>query len=126
MVPADDAAIESALRSAGAGQWLDGLPDGVRTRVGEHGQAVSGGERQRVALARALLADRPVLLADEPAAHLDGPTADAVTGVVMTPAAARSVVLVSHRPRDADLADIVVRLDRGRIHSVTVRDGAGR
>ncbi len=116
---ADDTAVESALQSAGAGRWLDNLPDGLHTRVGEHGRAVSGGERQRVALARALLASRPVLLADEPAAHLDLSTADAVTEVIMRPDPDRSVVLVSHRPQDVRFADVVVRLDRGRITSVT-------
>ncbi len=122
---ADDAAVTAALRSAGAGDWLDTLPDGIRTLVGEHGQAVSGGERQRVALARALLADRPVLLADEPAAHLDPDTADAVTEVVLRAGADRSVVLVSHRPQDVSFADLVVRLDRGRIVGLTP-DGAAR
>jgi ABC-type transport system involved in cytochrome bd biosynthesis fused ATPase/permease subunit len=92
-----------------------GLPDGLDTRVGENGQAVSGGERQRVALARAVLADRPVLLADEPAAHLDPETADAVTTLILRPAADRCVVLVTHRPGDARLADVVVRLERGRV-----------
>ena len=82
---ADDAEVEAALRDAGAGSWLDGLPLGMNTAVGEHGRAVSGGERQRVALARAILADRPVLLADEPAAHLDAATADAVTARIMRP-----------------------------------------
>jgi len=111
---ADSAEVESALRAAGAGGWLDGLPDGLETRVGEHGQAVSGGERQRVALARAVLAQRPILLADEPAAHLDPLTADAVTELILRPAPDRSVVLVTHRPADADLADVVVHLDQGR------------
>lgn len=111
---ADDGRVESALRDAGAGGWLDGLPLGVNTRVGEHGRAVSGGERQRVALARAILADRPVLLADEPAAHLDAPTAQAVTELIMRPEAGRTVVLVTHRPADEELADEVVRLDGGR------------
>jgi ABC-type transport system involved in cytochrome bd biosynthesis fused ATPase/permease subunit len=83
--------------------------------VGEHGQAVSGGERQRIALARAVLADRPVLLADEPAAHLDPATADAVTELILRPAVDRCVVLVTHRPDDALLADVVLRLDRGRL-----------
>ena len=122
---ADDAAVENALRSAGAGEWLDALPEGVQTRVGEHGQAVSGGERQRVALARALLAARPVLLADEPAAHLDPPTAASVTEVVMRPAADRCVVLVSHQPSDVRFADVVVRLDGGRVTSTTFAGRAG-
>ena len=121
---ADDEQITAALAAAGAGDWVAGLPDGLDTRVGEHGQAVSGGERQRVALARAVLADRPVLLADEPAAHLDPATADAVTNLILRPAADRCVVLVTHRPDDARLADVVVRLERGG--GAAIRSGSGR
>lgn len=111
---ASDDEVDAALRAAGAGVWVDSLPDGLGTRVGEHGQAVSGGERQRVALARALLADRPVLLADEPAAHLDATTADAVTDLIMRPAADRAVLLVTHRPGDAASADVVLEMVQGR------------
>jgi ABC-type transport system involved in cytochrome bd biosynthesis fused ATPase/permease subunit len=56
-----------------------------------------------------------VLLADEPAAHLDPATADAVTGLIMRPGPDRCVVLVSHRPADAALGDVVLHLDRGRM-----------
>jgi ABC-type transport system involved in cytochrome bd biosynthesis fused ATPase/permease subunit len=112
---ADDGQISAALAAAGAGDWVAGLPEGLDTRVGENGQAVSGGERQRVALARAVLADRPVLLADEPAAHLDPATADAVTDLILQPTVDKCVVLVTHRPGDARLADVVVRLERGRL-----------
>jgi ATP-binding cassette, subfamily C, bacterial CydC len=107
--------VTAALEAAGAGAWLASLPSGLATPVGEHGLAVSGGERQRIALARALLADRPILLADEPAAHLDGPTADQMTATIMRPAAGRTVVLVSHRPCDVDLADDVYDLIDGRL-----------
>ena len=112
---ADDAEVEAALRDAGAGSWLDGLPLGMNTAVGEHGRAVSGGERQRVALARAILADRPVLLADEPAAHLDGATAESGDrpGSCDRIRAGASL-LVTHRPQDEALADEVVRLADGR------------
>lgn len=106
--------VLAALRDAGAGPWVDALPSGIDTRVGEHGRAVSGGERQRVALARAILAGRPVLLADEPAAHLDAATAELVTERILRPGPDRSVLLVSHRPADEDLADEVVRLADGR------------
>jgi len=116
---ASDQDLAAALRAVGAGDWLDSLPDGLETRVGEHGQAVSGGERQRVALARAVLADRPVLLADEPAAHLDPATADAVTDLIMRPTAERSVLLVTHRASDAALGDVVLEMVDGRCRPVT-------
>ncbi len=112
---ATDDEVAAALDAAGAGAWLAALPDGLATRVGEHGLAVSGGERQRVALARALLADRPVLLADEPAAHLDRATADQVTAAILRPVPGRTVVLVTHRPGDADLGDEVYEMVDGRL-----------
>ncbi|HYN73703.1 MAG TPA: thiol reductant ABC exporter subunit CydC [Nakamurella sp.] len=118
---ASDQEVAQALRAVGAGDWLDSLPDGLETRVGEHGQAVSGGERQRVALARAVLADRPVLLADEPAAHLDPATADAVTDLIMRPSTERSVLLVTHRASDAVLGDVVLELVDGRCRPVARR-----
>jgi ABC-type transport system involved in cytochrome bd biosynthesis fused ATPase/permease subunit len=111
---ADDAQVIAALRDAGAGAWLDELPLGADTGVGEHGRAISGGERARVALARGILAGRPVLLADEPAAHLDQATADAVTARIMRPDPRHCVVLVTHRPQDEALADQVIRLADGR------------
>ena len=115
---ASDQDVAAALRAVGAGDWLDSLPDGLETRVGEHGQAVSGGERQRVALARAVLADRPALLADEPAAHLDPATADAVTDLIMRSSAERSVLLVTHRAADAALGDMVLEMIDGRCRPV--------
>ncbi len=122
---ATDEQVTAALAAAGAGNWPASLPQGLGTPVGEHGRAVSGGQRQRIAVARALLADRPVLLADEPAAHLDPLTADAVTEVILRPARQRTTVLVTHRESDARSADVVVRLDRGRMSRATVTSRSG-
>lgn len=116
---ATDDEVGAALRSVGAGSWLESLPDGLNTRVGEHGLGVSGGERQRIALARAVLSGRQVLLADEPAAHLDPATAAAVTGWIMRPDPERCALLVTHRPADAELADLVIELSDGRIQTRT-------
>src|SRR5690606_24850681 len=63
--------IADALRRVGLGPWLDSLPDGVETEVGELGSQVSGGQRQRIAVARLLLADARFLIFDEPTTHLD-------------------------------------------------------
>ncbi|MET3806607.1 thiol reductant ABC exporter CydC subunit [Nakamurella sp. UYEF19] len=111
---AQDAQIAGTLESAGAGDWLRSLPLGLATPVGEHGRAVSGGQRQRIALARAFLANRPIVLADEPTAHLDAPTADAITALLMKPDPQRCTVLVTHREQDADLGDEIVRLEPTR------------
>ncbi|WP_158716383.1 thiol reductant ABC exporter subunit CydC [Blastococcus sp. Marseille-P5729] len=93
---ATDGEIREALRRARLGDWVDALPRGIDTRVGQFGVLVSGGQRQRIALARALLADRPVLLVDEPTAGLDRDTAQTLLRDLTEVAADRALVLVTH------------------------------
>ncbi|MER6139365.1 thiol reductant ABC exporter subunit CydD [Streptomyces sparsogenes] len=107
---ADEAAVRAALRDAGALGFVDALPQGADTRLGEMGAGLSAGQRQRIALARAFLADRPVLLLDEPTAGLDGETEAAVVEAVRRLAEGRTVLLVVHRPALLAVADRVVRL----------------
>ncbi|MFD6174485.1 thiol reductant ABC exporter subunit CydD [Streptomyces coeruleorubidus] len=107
---ADDDAVRRALRDAGALQFVDALPEGADTVLGEDGAGLSAGQRQRLALARAFLADRPVLLLDEPTAALDGATEAEVVTAVRRLAAGRTVLLVVHRPALLGVADRVVRL----------------
>lgn len=108
---ADDAAVRRALRDAGALAFVDDLPEGAGTVLGEDGVGLSAGQRQRLALARAFLADRPVLLLDEPTAALDGATEGEVVTAVRRLAEGRTVLLVVHRPALLEVADRVVRLD---------------
>ena len=110
---ADDAAVMAALREAGAGDFVDALPDGAGTPLGEDGAGLSAGQRQRVALARAFLADRPLLLLDEPTASLDGETEAGIVDAVRRLAAGRTVLLVVHRPALLPVADRVVALAPG-------------
>ncbi|MFI5615998.1 thiol reductant ABC exporter subunit CydD [Streptomyces sp. NPDC051567] len=112
---ASDAELRRALASARLLEWADGLPDGLDTLVGEHGERISGGQRQRLALARALLADFPVLVLDEPAEHLDLATADALTADLLAATEGRTTVLITHRLAGLEAVDEVIVLDRGEV-----------
>jgi len=107
---AADRELVEALRRARLDGWVESLPDGIDTLVGEEGMQLSGGQRQRLVVARALLSDAPVLLLDEPTAHLDPDTAEALVRDVLGAADGRSVLLVTHRPEGLDLVDEVVSL----------------
>lgn len=107
--------VRDALRRARLLDWVDALPDGLDTWVGEHGARMSGGERQRLALARTLLADPPVLVLDEPTEHLDARTADELTADLLDATRGRTVLLVTHRLTGLAAMDEVVVLDRGRV-----------
>ncbi|MFF0275785.1 thiol reductant ABC exporter subunit CydD [Streptomyces sp. NPDC004330] len=111
---ASDEELREALRRARLLDWVDGLPQGLDTLVGEHGSRLSGGQRQRLALARALLADFPVLVLDEPAEHLDLATADALTDDLLRATEGRTTVLITHRLHGLDAVDEVLVLDGGR------------
>ncbi|MGA5410765.1 thiol reductant ABC exporter subunit CydD [Streptomyces lavendulocolor] len=111
---ASDGDLRAALGRARLLDWVDGLPEGLDTLVGEHGARLSGGQRQRLALARALLADFPVLVLDEPAEHLDLATADALTDDLLRATEGRTTVLITHRLHGLDAVDEVVVLEDGR------------
>jgi thiol reductant ABC exporter CydC subunit len=107
---ATDEDLARSLHAARILDWVQSLPDGLDTLVGEEGRELSGGQRQRIVLARALLTDAPVLVLDEPTAHLDPPTAEKLVEDVFAAARGRTILLITHRPEGVGLADEVVVL----------------
>jgi ATP-binding cassette subfamily C protein CydCD len=107
---ATDAEVEAALRRARLGPWLDGLPAGLGSWLGDGHAGVSGGERARIAIARSLLADQAVLVLDEPTAHLDRGTADELAAEVLDGDDGRTVVWITHADAGLDRVDRVVSL----------------
>jgi ABC-type transport system involved in cytochrome bd biosynthesis fused ATPase/permease subunit len=110
---ADRARIRRAARAAGAA-FVDSLPDGFETRIGEGGAQLSAGEARRIGLARALLREGPLLVLDEPTAHLDADTAASVAEAILRASVGRTTLLITHDEALARRADRVVFLDGGR------------
>ncbi len=108
---AGDDAVETALRRVGAGPWIDRLPDGIHTRVGEFGARCSGGERQRIGLARVALSPATFAVLDEPASHLPRDEVHAAIEGAVAGRADRGLLLVTHHRDELDLVDRVVSLD---------------
>jgi ATP-binding cassette subfamily C protein CydD len=129
---ASDAAVVAAARAANALEFIERLPAGLDTAVGEGGARLSGGQRQRVAIARAFLRDAPVLILDEATSHQDEASEAAIADALDRLVRGRTVLLIAHRLRLAQRADRVVVLDQGRVvesgspAELLARDGAYR
>ena len=102
--------VEAALRAVALGPWLDDLPEGLDTFLGDGHATVSGGERARIGLARAVLSGAPVVVLDEPTAHLDTGTARAVADDLLHASGDRSLVWISHDGIGLEAMDRVLRL----------------
>jgi ATP-binding cassette, subfamily B, bacterial len=114
---ATDDSIRAALAAAQAG-FVDELPWGLDTRIGEQGMSLSGGQRQRIALARAIMASPSVLLLDDPLSALDVHTEAKVTEALDQVLAASTALVVAHRPSTVALADRVAVLEDGEVTAV--------
>ena len=106
---------ERALRQAGAWDFIEALPEGMQTVVGERGGRFSGGQRQRMVIARALAHDPKLLILDEATSALDPESETAISATLRALTPGLTVVAVSHRPALIHIADRIYRLDEGRL-----------
>ena len=116
--PVSRGEIERAAASAHAMEFIQRLPQGLDTPVGESGSLLSGGQRQRIAIARALLKDAPILILDEATSALDAESERAVEAALEVLMANRTTLVIAHRLATVKRADQVVVLDRGAVVEV--------
>ncbi len=112
---ASEEELRAALADVRLLEWVQTLPAGLATEVGEHGARLSGGQRRRLTVARALLADFPLLILDEPGEHLDTPTADAIVADLLSLSRPRATLLITHRLSGLQDVEEVLVMERGRI-----------
>jgi thiol reductant ABC exporter CydC subunit len=112
---ATEGALCDALERVKLLDWVEGLPAGLSTKVGEHGAGMSGGQRQRLGLARAVVAGFPILVLDEPGEHLDIATADALAADLVELTQGQTTVMITHRLAGLKAMDEIIVLDAGRV-----------
>ncbi|MEU8937553.1 ABC transporter ATP-binding protein/permease [Streptomyces goshikiensis] len=115
---ATDAQVEAAARAAQAEGFIQALPAGYDTKVGEQGLTLSGGQRQRIALARAILTDPRLLLLDDATSAVDARVEHEIHEALRTVMAGRTTLLIAHRRSTLALADRIAVLDRGRLADI--------
>jgi ATP-binding cassette subfamily B protein/subfamily B ATP-binding cassette protein MsbA len=107
--------IEAAARDANAHHFIERLPEGYDTVIGERGATLSGGERQRLSIARALLKDAPILILDEPTSALDAQTEELLLEALERLMKGRTTFIIAHRLSTIRRADRIVVLEHGQI-----------
>ena len=112
---ATDEEVFAAAKAANCDEFVNKLPEGYNTPIGENGAKLSGGERQRISIARALLKDAPIVLLDEATASLDVENETKVQGALSRLLAGKTVLVIAHRMRTVEAADKIVVLDKGRV-----------
>ena len=115
---ASDEAVRAAGEAAHAMEFIERLPQGFATDLGERGIKLSGGQRQRLSIARALLADRAILLLDEATSSLDAASERAVALALEGLMKGRTSLVIAHRLATVQNADRIVVLEHGKVHSM--------
>jgi ATP-binding cassette subfamily B protein len=110
--------IIAAARAAAIHDFIESLPDGYDTQVGERGLALSAGERQRIAIARAVLRRPAVIVLDEPTAALDPITEQAVASTLSSLLRGRTAIIITHRMSLVEIAEQVIALDGGKVAQI--------
>ena len=111
-------AISAAARTAHAMEFIEAMPEGLDTLIGERGVKLSGGQRQRLAIARAVLKDAPILILDEATSSLDSESERYIQDAVETLRDGRTTLVIAHRLSTIEGADRIVVMDRGRIADI--------
>ncbi len=112
---ATDAEVLAAAKEAQCDEFVEKLPEGYQTMIGENGSMLSGGERQRISIARALLKDSPVILLDEATASLDAENETQIQKAISRLVKGKTVLIIAHRMRTVEGADKLVLLKEGKV-----------
>ncbi|MCL2591540.1 MAG: lipid A export permease/ATP-binding protein MsbA [Betaproteobacteria bacterium] len=107
--------VERVAEAANAREFIDKLPQGFDTLIGENGVTLSGGQRQRLAIARALLKDAPILILDEATSSLDSESERHIQNALERATSGRTTLVIAHRLSTIERADLILVMDRGRI-----------
>ena len=112
---ASDDDVKKAARLANCTEFIEALPDGYNTVIGENGSRLSGGERQRLSIARALLKNAPIIILDEISASLDVENEMKIQESLNTLIKGKTVIIISHRLKSIENADKIIVMNEGKI-----------
>ncbi|MDG1462900.1 MAG: ATP-binding cassette domain-containing protein, partial [Gammaproteobacteria bacterium] len=119
---ATDLELRTAIDAAELGVFVDNMPDGLDTKVGDQGAALSGGQAQRLAIARAILKGAPIVILDEPTSQIDVETEALLNRALERLCENKTVLLIAHRLSTIEQADRIVVMDKGTVAEMGTRD----